>query len=99
VLGNVDFELFLPISWFCRFSCRLLAFAVLLLLDGRLELFVGFWSSSCASWGSWIQTSNFKLCAFCCQWTRQGGDRETKWLVPWFVCDESLTWQGLNSNP
>jgi hypothetical protein len=20
------------------------------------------------------------------------------WLVPWFDCDESLTWQGLNSN-
>jgi hypothetical protein len=23
---------------------------------------------------------------------------ETKWSVPWFECDESLTWQGLNSN-
>jgi hypothetical protein len=20
------------------------------------------------------------------------------WLVPWFDCDESLTWRGLNSN-
>jgi hypothetical protein len=27
------------------------------------------------------------------------GDRETKWLVPWFDCDESLIWRGLNSNP
>jgi hypothetical protein len=24
---------------------------------------------------------------------------ETKWSVPWFDCDESLTWWGLNSNP
>jgi hypothetical protein len=24
---------------------------------------------------------------------------ETKWPVPWFDCDESLTWRGLNSNP
>jgi hypothetical protein len=21
------------------------------------------------------------------------------WSVPWFDCDESLTWRGLNSNP
>jgi hypothetical protein len=25
--------------------------------------------------------------------------RETKWSVPWFDYDESLTWRGLNSNP
>jgi hypothetical protein len=24
---------------------------------------------------------------------------ETKWSVPWFDCDESLTCQSLNSNP
>jgi hypothetical protein len=24
---------------------------------------------------------------------------QTKWSVPWFDCDESLTWQGLNLNP
>jgi hypothetical protein len=24
---------------------------------------------------------------------------ETKWSVPWFDCDESLTWWGLNLNP
>jgi hypothetical protein len=24
---------------------------------------------------------------------------EIKWSVPWFDCDESLTWRGLNSNP
>jgi hypothetical protein len=24
---------------------------------------------------------------------------ETKWPVPWFDCDVSLTWRGLNSNP
>jgi hypothetical protein len=32
-------------------SCLVLAVAVLLPLDDLLELFVGFWSSSCASWG------------------------------------------------
>jgi hypothetical protein len=42
---------------------------------------------------------SFKLCAFCCQWTHQGGDWENKWSVPWFACDESLTWRGLNWNP
>jgi hypothetical protein len=34
----------LPFSWW------LLAFAVFLLRDDLLELFIGFWSSSCASW-------------------------------------------------
>jgi hypothetical protein len=24
---------------------------------------------------------------------------ETKWSIPWFDCDESKTWRGLNSNP
>jgi hypothetical protein len=43
--------------------------------------------------------SKFKLCDFCCQYTHQGGYWETKWSVPWFECDESLTWHGLNSNP
>jgi hypothetical protein len=42
---------------------------------------------------------NFKLCAFCYQWTHQGGDCKTKWSVPWFDCDESLTWRGLNLSP
>jgi hypothetical protein len=27
------------------------------------------------------------------------GSCETKWSVSWFDCDESLTCQGLNSNP
>jgi hypothetical protein len=51
VRGSVDFELFLLFSWICRFSCRLLAFAIFLLLDDLFELFVDFWSSSCASRG------------------------------------------------
>jgi hypothetical protein len=69
---------------------------VFLLLDDLSELFLAFGSSSCASWvlGFELQT----LC-FCYQWTHQGGDRETKWSVPCFNCDESLTWRGLNSNP
>jgi hypothetical protein len=45
-----------------------------------------------------VLDSNFKFYDFCCQWTHQGGDWETKWSVSWFDCDESLTWQGLDSN-
>jgi hypothetical protein len=60
-----DFELFL------LFSCLLLAFAVFLLLDDLLELFLAFWSSSCASWG--LEFKLQTLC-LCCQWTHQGGD-------------------------
>jgi hypothetical protein len=40
-------EFFLALSchfaWLCRFSCLLLAFAVSLLLDDPLELFLAFW--------------------------------------------------------
>jgi hypothetical protein len=92
-------ELFLTLlchfAWLCHFSCLLLAFAVLL-LDDLLELFWLFGSSSCASWGIGFELQT--LC-FYCQWTHQGGDWETKWSVPWFDCDESLTWRCLNSNP
>jgi hypothetical protein len=42
------------------FSCLLLAFVIFLLLDVLLELFVGFWSSSCVSWGL-----GFKLQTLC----------------------------------
>jgi hypothetical protein len=42
---------------------------------------------------------NFNVCAFCCQWIHQGRDYETKWLVHWFDCDESLTCRCLNLNP
>jgi hypothetical protein len=97
---SCSFELFFALlchfAWLYRFSYLLLAFTVFLLLDDLLELFLALGSSNCASWdlGFELQT----LC-FCCQWTHQGGDREIKWSVPWFDCDESLTWRGLNSNP
>jgi hypothetical protein len=46
------FELFLALvshfCFVCRFLCLLLVLRVFLLLD---DLFVGFWSSSCATWG------------------------------------------------
>jgi hypothetical protein len=58
---SVDFELFLLFSWFCRFSCLLLAFAVFLLLDNLLDLFVGFWSSSYASWGLGLELQTLCL--------------------------------------
>jgi hypothetical protein len=68
-------ELFLAFfyhfAWLCRFSCLLLVFVAFLLLDDLLELFVGFWSSSCASRGLGFELQT--LC-FCCQWTHQGGD-------------------------
>jgi hypothetical protein len=93
--GSTNFELFLLFSWSCRFLYLLLVLRLLLLLDSLLELFVDCWSSSCASWGVGFEIQTLW---FCCQWTHQGGDWETKWSVPWFDCDESLTWWGLNSN-
>jgi hypothetical protein len=77
----------------CRFSCLLLVLWLFLLLDDLLELFVGFWSSSCALWGLGFE---IPILCFCCQWTHHGGDSETKWSVTWFHCDESLTCRGLN---
>jgi hypothetical protein len=43
------FELFLFFSWFCRFSCLLLALRFFLLLDDLREPFFGFLFSSCTS--------------------------------------------------
>jgi hypothetical protein len=39
----------------CHFSCLLLVLRLFLLLDDLLELFLPFWSSSCASWGLGIE--------------------------------------------
>jgi hypothetical protein len=82
-------------SWFCHFSCLLLAFVILLLLDDLLEFFLTFWSSSSASWGL-----GFELKTLCLLLSIDSsrGDWETKWSVPWLDCDESLTWRYLNSN-
>jgi hypothetical protein len=70
-----DFKLFLALLYHfvlvCRFSCLLLAFRFFLLLDDHLELFLGLWSSSCASC---VLDSKFKLSASCCQCIHQGGD-------------------------
>jgi hypothetical protein len=51
----------LSFSLVCRFSCHLFILRFFLLLDDILELFFGFWSSSCASC---VLDSKFKLCAF-----------------------------------
>jgi hypothetical protein len=45
--------------------------------------------------GSWIQTSNFVLLL---SMDSSRGRLKNKWFVPWFDCDESLTWRDLNSN-
>jgi hypothetical protein len=59
-------ELLLALSchfaWLCRFSCRLLAFAVFFLLDDLLELFLGFLGLLAVLHG--VFDSNFKFCAF-----------------------------------
>jgi hypothetical protein len=79
-----SFELLLALlyrfAWLCRFSCLLLAFAVFLLLDDILELFFAFWVFSCTSWDLGFK---FQTLCFCCQWTHQGRDWETKWSVAW----------------
>jgi hypothetical protein len=59
-------ELFLALlchfAWLCYFSCRLLTFAVFLLLDVLLELFLIFFGLLAVLHG--VLDSNFKLCAF-----------------------------------
>jgi hypothetical protein len=59
VRRSADFEFVLLFSWFCHFSCLLLVLWLLLLLDDPLKLFVGFWSSSCASWGLGFEIQTF----------------------------------------
>jgi hypothetical protein len=49
-------------AWLYRFSCLLLAFAVFLLLDDLLELFLAFFSVLAMLHR--ILDLNFKLCAF-----------------------------------
>jgi hypothetical protein len=51
VRGGLILSFSLLFLWFCRFSCHLLVLRFFLLLDDPLELFFGFWSSNCASWG------------------------------------------------
>jgi hypothetical protein len=61
---SANFEFLLLFSWFWCFSCLLLVLQFFLLLDDFFELFVGFLSSSCASWGLEFEIQT--LC-FCCQ--------------------------------
>jgi hypothetical protein len=59
--SSVCFELCLALlchfCLVCRFSCLLLVLQLFLLLDDLLELFIYFWSSSCASWGLGFEIS------------------------------------------
>jgi hypothetical protein len=95
VLGGVDsggvyilsfycsfrgFATFHAFYWSCGFSFFYMVFLSFSLAFGHLAVLHG------------VLDSRFKLCAFCCQWTHQGEDCETKWSVLWFDCDESLTW-------
>jgi hypothetical protein len=60
--GSFEFEFFFAFSLVCRFSCHLLVLWFFLLLDDLLELFFGFWSSSCASCGLGFKTQTLCLC-------------------------------------
>jgi hypothetical protein len=46
-----------------------------------------------------VLDSNFKLCAFYCQWTHQGEIEKPSGQCLGLICDESLTCHGLNLNP
>jgi hypothetical protein len=59
---SADFEFFFLFSWFYRFSCLLLVLRLFLLLDDLFELFVGFWFSSCASWGLRFEIQTLYFC-------------------------------------
>jgi hypothetical protein len=56
---NFEFELYF---WFTTFSYHLLVLRVFLLLDDILELFIGFWSSSCALCGLGFEIETLCLC-------------------------------------
>jgi hypothetical protein len=60
--GSFEFELFFSFSLVCHFSCHLLVLSFFLLLDDLLEVFFGFWSSSCASCGLGFKTQTLCLC-------------------------------------
>jgi hypothetical protein len=81
-------------SLVCRFSCFLLALQFFLLLDDLLELFLAFWSSSCASWGLVFELQT--LCLLLSMDSLRVRSRNQ--VVSWFDCDESLTCRALNSN-
>jgi hypothetical protein len=72
----------------------LLAFAVFLLLDDLLNFFLGFLGLLAVLHG--VFDSNFKLCAFVVNGLIKGEIEKPSGRVD---CDESLTWQCLNSNP
>jgi hypothetical protein len=86
------FKLFLALlchfGLVCRLSYLLLVLRLFLLLDGILELFVGLWSSSCASWGLGfkLQTLYFLLSMDSSKWRlRNQVVSSLVWL--WWVID------------
>jgi hypothetical protein len=62
IRGVLSLSLSLCFSLVCRFSCHLLVLRFFLLLDDLLELFFGFWSSSCASCGLRFKIQTLCLC-------------------------------------
>jgi hypothetical protein len=60
--GSFEFELFFAFSFGLLFSYHLLVLQFFLLLGDLLELFFGFWSSSCASCGHGFKIQTLGLC-------------------------------------
>jgi hypothetical protein len=70
LLFHLSFAPFLPNLGFC---------GSLILDDNFLTLF-SLWSFSCVSIGLGFEIQT--MCTWSCQCTHQGGDGETKWVVP-----------------
>jgi hypothetical protein len=79
-----------PLSFSLLFHLLVAAFLPIpgfggsLILNDHFKLVFGFSSFSCASIGLELEIQTF--CTWCCQCTHQGGDGETKWFVPCFIC-------------
>jgi hypothetical protein len=84
--GSFEFELLFAFSLVCRFSCHLLVLRFFLLLDDLIELFFGFWSSSCASYGLGFEIQTLCLCVI--NVLIKGETKKPSGQYLGFICDE-----------
>jgi hypothetical protein len=70
--GVFEFELFFAFFLGLPFFVPFLDLAVFSSSRWPSRAFLGFFGLLAVHHG--VLDSNFKLCAFCCQWTHQGGD-------------------------
>jgi hypothetical protein len=87
--GSFEFELLFAFSLVCHFYCYLLVLRFFLLLDDILELFFGFWSSSCASCGIGFEIQT--LCLYVVNIFIKGEIEKSRGQYLGLICDESLT--------